>query len=88
MRIARSVSASAAISPCSIPRERVVAAPITRNEDWPARVPIPSPSARADRSGSTFRIRQAIFDVPMSRTAITPLASAAFRIARIARWVS
>ncbi len=40
VRMARSVSAIAEISPKRTPRDRVVAAPITRNPDWPASEPI------------------------------------------------
>jgi hypothetical protein len=60
------------------PRERVVAAPITRNADCPASEPTPSARARGPSKRST---RQAILEVPMSRIAITPRCIAARRIA-------
>jgi len=85
VRIARSVSFITAISPKRTPRLRVVAAPITRNWLWPAIGP--TPSCSRSRSGpSKRRIRQAIFEVPTSRMAITPRCMAARRMFRMARW--
>ena len=57
VRIARSVSGIASTSPPRTPRERVVAAPITRNRDCPAMCPTPSPRAA---SGSKRSTRQAV----------------------------
>jgi hypothetical protein len=82
VRIARSVSCIASISPKRTPRERVVAAPITRNCDWPAIEP--RPSSRSPSVPSKRRTRQAIFEVPISRMAITPRWIAARRMFRMA----
>ena len=74
----------AAISPKRTPRERVVAAPITRKPLWPAMVPTPSLSR--NRVGPSKRsTRQDIFEVPTSRMATTPYSRAALRMARMAR---
>jgi len=86
VRIARSHSSIAVISPSAMPRERVLAAPITRKAPWRStgRVSTPSPTS----SGTNCSTRQATLVVPMSRTAITPRRSAVSRRERIARWTS
>ena len=87
VRIARSVSCIASISPKRTPRERVVAAPITRKPDCPASDPTPSFAATLSLP-SNLSTRHPIFDVPMSRIAITPRCIAVFRMARMARCCS
>ena len=86
MRTARSHSSIAAISPKAMPRERVLAAPITRKAPWVSagRASTPSPTS----SGTNCSTRQATFEVPMSSTAMTPRRSAVSRRARIARCTS
>ena len=72
------------ISPRLIPRDLVVAAPITRKVDCPAIEPITSPE-RISSELSKRRIKQATLELPASITAITPRWIANFRIPRIAR---
>jgi hypothetical protein len=72
------------ISPKRTPRDRVVAAPITRNPACPAIAPIPSPGLMSVSSKRSTR--QAILNVPISSTAITPRRIASSRLARMARW--
>ena len=64
-------------------RDRVVAAPITRHPAWPASAPTPSVS-RSRSLPSKRSTRQAILDVPTSRTATTPRCIAARRMFRMA----
>ena len=87
VRMARSVSPMASISPKCTPRDRVVAAPITRNPDCPASDPMPSVS-RLRSVPSNLSTRQAILELPTSRIAITPLCIATLRMLRMARWDS
>ena len=86
VRTARSHSSIEAISPKAMPRERVLAAPMTRNApcDSAGRVSGPSPIS----SGTNWSTRQATFEVPMSSTAMTPRRNAVSRRARIARCTS
>lgn len=86
VRTARSHSSIATISPSATPRERVLAAPITRKAPWriEARAVLPSPTS----SGTNCSTRQETFEVPMSRTAMMPRRRAVSRRARIARWIS
>ena len=72
------------ISPKLIPRDLVVAAPITRKVDCPAMEPITSPDKILSEL-SKRRIRQATLELPTSKTAMTPRWIADFRIPRIAR---
>ena len=72
-------------SPKAMPRERVLAAPITRKAPWDS-AGRPSPSPRS--SGTNCSTRQATLEVPMSSTAMIPRLSAASRRARIARCTS
>ena len=86
MRIARSHSSIAAISPKATPRERVFDAPMTRNAPC---VSVGRPaSASPSSAGTNWSTRQATLEVPMSSTAMTPRLSAASRRARIARCTS
>ena len=82
--MARSVSDMALISPKRTPRERVVAAPITRNPVCPARELTPSVSLTLSEP-SKRKIRHTILELPTSKIAMTPRCIAAFRILRIAR---
>jgi len=85
VRIARSVSFIIEISPKRTPRDRVVAAPITRKPACPAIGPTPSKSPSGSVP-SKLSTRQAILDVPTSKMATTPRCIAARRKARMARW--
>ena len=83
--MARSVSAMDSISPERMPRDLVVAAPMTRKLDCPAIEPMASPDG-ISLGPSKRRIKQATLELPTSITATTPRWMAALRIARMVRW--
>ena len=68
-----------------MPLDLVNAEPITWKPDCPASEPTPSLSIFSSKP-SNFKIKQPIFEVPTSKTAITPRCNAVDRIALIALW--